>query len=220
MNTKWCSVRQTCKSLNFSRRKRSVACFLTAIGPVITKIADRKTIMNYHTRGQTRKNYHRLSWRIWTSSNWMIVDESEWYCMIVGGQTEARAKTIIDYHRLSWAVWPGLYKLRERHSWVVFKIRRFQNNKRKHVCKWTLIILSASLLLAHDLRTSGNFRSLSFHRTKFPRSTSSTRAISSSVLSAIILSLQTFFSRVLLLRQRAFYPEIFPQRDRRQQLRR
>ena len=34
---------------------------LTAIGPVITKIADRKAIMNYHTRGQTRKaiiNYH------------------------------------------------------------------------------------------------------------------------------------------------------------------
>ena len=34
---------------------------LTAIGPVITKTADRKTIMNYHTRGQTRKtisDYH------------------------------------------------------------------------------------------------------------------------------------------------------------------
>jgi len=28
---------------------------LTAIGPVITKTADRKTIMNYHTRGRTRK---------------------------------------------------------------------------------------------------------------------------------------------------------------------
>ena len=27
---------------------------LTAIGPAITKIADRKTIMNYHARGQTR----------------------------------------------------------------------------------------------------------------------------------------------------------------------
>ena len=28
---------------------------LTAIGPVITKTAERKTIMNYHTRGHTRK---------------------------------------------------------------------------------------------------------------------------------------------------------------------
>ena len=28
---------------------------LTAIGPVTTKSADRKTIVNYHTRGQTRK---------------------------------------------------------------------------------------------------------------------------------------------------------------------
>jgi len=34
---------------------------LTAIGPVITKTADRKTITNHHTRGQTRKtiiDYH------------------------------------------------------------------------------------------------------------------------------------------------------------------
>ena len=47
--------------MNFSRRKRAAACFLTAIGPVITKTVDRKTIMNYHTRGQTRKtiiDYH------------------------------------------------------------------------------------------------------------------------------------------------------------------
>ena len=40
------------------------------------------------------------------------------------------------------------------------------------------------------------------HLTKFPRSTSATRAIS--VLSPIILSLQTLFSRVLLLRQQPF----------------
>ena len=51
--------------MNSSRRKRAAACFLTAvlivIGPVITKTADRKTIMSYHTRGQTRKtiiDYH------------------------------------------------------------------------------------------------------------------------------------------------------------------
>jgi len=28
----------------------------TALGPVITKTADRKIIMNHHTRGQTRKS--------------------------------------------------------------------------------------------------------------------------------------------------------------------
>ena len=47
--------------MNFSRRKRVAACFLTVIGPVITKTADRKTIMDYHMRGQTRKtiiDYH------------------------------------------------------------------------------------------------------------------------------------------------------------------
>ena len=61
VNTKRRPVRQTCKSMNFSRRKRAAACFLTAIGPAITKTADRKTIMNYHKRGQTRKtiiDYH------------------------------------------------------------------------------------------------------------------------------------------------------------------
>ena len=53
-------LRQTCKE-GERGRKRAAACFLTAIGPVITKTADRKTIMNYHTRGQTRKtiiDYH------------------------------------------------------------------------------------------------------------------------------------------------------------------
>ena len=39
----------------FLRRRRAAACFLAAIGPVITKTADRETIMNYHARGQTRK---------------------------------------------------------------------------------------------------------------------------------------------------------------------
>ena len=61
MNTKWPPVRETCKSMNFSRQKRAAACFLTAIGPVITKTGDRKNIMNYRTRGKTRKtiiDYH------------------------------------------------------------------------------------------------------------------------------------------------------------------
>ena len=44
-----------------------------------------------------------------------------------------------------------------------------------------------------------------FPTTKFPRSTSATRAIS--VLSSIILPRQTFFSRVLLLRQQPFSSE-------------
>ena len=54
----------------------------------------RKIFMNYHTRGQRRKNYNQAQY-------WMIVDDSQWECMIVGGQTEARAQlssTIIDYH--------------------------------------------------------------------------------------------------------------------------
>ena len=52
---------------------------------------------------------------------------------------------------------------------------------------------------ARDLSTSGQFPSSSH---KIPRSTSATRAIS--VLSSIILPLQTFFSRALLLRRQLF----------------
>ena len=54
-----------------------------------------------------------------------------------------------------------------------------------------------------------HFRSLfPLHPTKFPRSASATRAIS--VLSSIIIPLQTFFSRVLLLRQQPFSFENLP----------
>ena len=62
MNTKWHPVRQTCKKYDFWQQKRAAAFFLTAIGPVITKTTDRKTIMNYSMRGQTRKtiiDYHK-----------------------------------------------------------------------------------------------------------------------------------------------------------------
>ena len=41
--------------------KEGGSMFSDRYRPVITKIADRKTIMNYHTRGQTRKtiiDYH------------------------------------------------------------------------------------------------------------------------------------------------------------------
>ena len=56
---------------------------------------------------------------------------------------------------------------------------------------------------ARDLRTSGDFRSLSRFITQI--STVNLRHSSLSVLSPIILPLQTFFgSRVLLLRQQAF----------------
>ena len=58
---------------------------------------------------------------------------------------------------------------------------------------------------ARDLSTSGQFPSSSH---KIPRSTSATRAIS--VLSSIILPLQTFFSRVLLLRKQPFSSENLP----------
>ena len=65
---------------------------------------------------------------------------------------------------------------------------------------------------ARDLRTSGDFRSLSRFITKFPRSTSFTRAIS--VLNPIILPPQTPFSRVLLLGQQAFSSGNLHQRSR------
>ena len=58
---------------------------------------------------------------------------------------------------------------------------------------------------ARELSTSGQFPSSSH---KIPWSTSATRAIS--VLSSIILPLQTFFSRVLLLRQQPFSSENLP----------
>ena len=48
-----CTPLSSITIMNFSRRKRAAACFLTAIGPVM--------ILNYHTRCQTRKaiiDYH------------------------------------------------------------------------------------------------------------------------------------------------------------------
>ena len=69
---------------------------------------------------------------------------------------------------------------------------------------------------ARDLSTSGRFPvTFPFNHTEFPRSTSATPAIA--VPSPIILPLQTFFSRVLLLRQQAFSSGSLPQRGRRQQ---
>ena len=47
---------------------------LTAIGPVITNTADRKTIMNYHTRGQTRRE--KLSSTIMKNLNKLKMNDS------------------------------------------------------------------------------------------------------------------------------------------------
>ena len=58
--------------------------------------------------------------------------------------------------------------------------------------------LELALEQARDLRTSGDFRSLSRFITQILRHSSL------SVLSPIILPLQKFFSRILLLRQQAF----------------
>ena len=100
VNTKRPPVRQTCKlSMNFLRRKRAAACFLTAIGPVVTKTADRKTIMNYHTRGQTRKtiiDYHEEFEQAQIKLN-----DSWWYSMIVHDSwwsNGSARSTVIDYN--------------------------------------------------------------------------------------------------------------------------
>ena len=45
------------------------------------KTADRKTIMNYHARGQTRKtiiDYHKDFEQVQTEWQLMIVDDSAW----------------------------------------------------------------------------------------------------------------------------------------------
>ena len=110
-NTKWCPVRQTCKSMNFSRRKRAAACFLTAVGPVITKTADRKTIMNCHTRGQTRK----------LSSTIMKNFESaqtEWWLMTVNDSE------LMRIHSLSYLSQNTLSYL---HSFLAIKPSATQN---------------------------------------------------------------------------------------------
>ena len=59
---------------------------------------------------------------------------------------------------------------------------------------------------ARDLRTSGDFRSLSsFITQNFQGQPPTLEPYRASVLSPIILPPQTFFSRVLLLRQQAFF---------------
>ena len=66
----------------------------------------------------------------------------------------------------------------------------------------TLLVFTAVKRLGTRVNTRGIYAlpvTFALHLTKFPRSTSATRAIS--VLSSIILPLQMFFSRVLLLRQ-------------------
>ena len=55
---------------------------------------------DYHSLSCPRsndKNHHQLSLRIWTCPNYMIVDDSRWYCMIVLIQTCVIVETIINY---------------------------------------------------------------------------------------------------------------------------
>ena len=49
---------------------------LTAIGPAITITADRKTIMNYHTRGQARKTIIDYHDEFEQAQKGMIADDS------------------------------------------------------------------------------------------------------------------------------------------------
>ena len=87
----------------------------------------------------------------------------------------------------------------------------------KPECRWTGPGLHSGQTTKHsreharDLSTSGQFSSSSH---KIPRSTSATRAISA--LDSIILPLQTFFSRVLLLGQQPFSSKNLPPERQRQ----
>ena len=76
---------------------------------------------------------------------------------------------------------------------------------------WKMVTFTAVKRLGTRVNTRVIFAlpvTFPLHPTKFPQSTSATRAIS--VLSSIILPLQTFFSRVLLLRQQPFWSENLP----------
>ena len=56
---------------------------------------------DYHSLSCTRsngKNHHQSSCRVWTCPNYVIVDDSRWYCMIVLLQTCVIVETIINYH--------------------------------------------------------------------------------------------------------------------------
>ena len=56
---------------------------------------------DYHSLSCPRsngKNHHQSSCRVWTCPNYVIVDDSRWYCMIVLLQTCVIVETIINYH--------------------------------------------------------------------------------------------------------------------------
>ena len=100
VNTKWPPVKQTCESMNFCDERERQHVFW----PLSGQNYQNSWPKNYDEPSyawSNAKNCHRLSWRVWTSSNWMIVHDSWW------SNGSARS-TIIDCHRLSWAVWPGL----------------------------------------------------------------------------------------------------------------
>ena len=49
----------------------------------------------------------KLSWRIWTSSKWMIVivDDSAWWLVVKWKRMLQLSWTIVNYRWLSWATW-------------------------------------------------------------------------------------------------------------------
>ena len=55
VNSKCAFVKQTFKSINFSRGESAAACFQTTICLVTTTTAVREPIMNYRTRGQRKR---------------------------------------------------------------------------------------------------------------------------------------------------------------------
>ena len=73
---------------------------------------------DYHSLSCPRsngKNHHQSSCRVWTCPNYVIVDDSRWYCMIVLLQTCVIVETIINYHdRFNGSLHTGAWKLTKR----------------------------------------------------------------------------------------------------------
>ena len=97
------------------------------LAAILNESADfrgKRQTKNYHELSYTWSNeinYRRVSWRIWTSSKWMIVDESRWYCMIVSSQTEENASTILHYRQLSSTNMGRLTRTYWQRSWLLRK---------------------------------------------------------------------------------------------------
>ena len=65
-----------------------------------------------HSNG---KNHHQSSCRVWTCPNYVIVDDSRWYCMIILIQTCVIVEIIINYHdRFNGSLHTGALQLTKR----------------------------------------------------------------------------------------------------------